>query len=72
MDYSDLFETAKKAVLTPKYHKYSALFILDCHEMVYHRRKERDTLAELCSRFWIIQGRLYIKKSIDPCIISES
>ena len=68
MDFSDMAQTAKKPTLLPKNHKLSELVIMDCHERVHHC-KERSTLAELRSRFWITKGRQYVKRVINSCLV---
>ena len=68
MDFSDLAQAAKKPTLLPKNHKFSELVIMECHERVHHC-KERSTLAELRSRFWITKGRQYVKRVINSCLV---
>ena len=68
MEFSDLSETAKRPILLPKNHKVSELVIRDCHDRVHHC-KERATLAELRTRFWITKGRQYVKRVINSCLI---
>ena len=70
MGFSDLAQTAKKPTLLPRNHKFSELVIMECHERVHHC-KERSTLAELSSRFWITKGCQYVKRVINSCLVCK-
>ena len=70
MEFSDLVETAKKPILLPKGHKFTDFVISDCHERVHHC-KEKSTLAELRTRFWVPKGRQYVKRVIRNCFICK-
>ena len=65
---SDLTFRAKFPIILPKDDKFTELIILDCHEKVHHC-KERGTLAELRSRFWVTKGRQYVKRLIRNCFL---
>ena len=67
LDNSDLEIEAKNPIFLPKDHRFAKLIVLYCHETVHHSRV-KGTLAELRSRFWITQGRQFVKKIIKPCV----
>ena len=67
LEFSDLAEEAKYPVILPKNHFFTQLLILNCHEKVHHL-KVNATLAELRSRFWVSQGRQFVKKVIRNCV----
>ena len=68
LEHSDLEERAKFPIILPKNCHVTDLVILQCHEQVHHC-KVRSTLAELRARYWITQGRQYVKKVIHDCFI---
>ena len=68
LEHSDLEERAKFPIILPKNCHFTDLVILQCHEQVHHC-KVRSTLAELRARYWITQGRQYVKKVIHDCFI---
>ena len=43
---------------------------MDCHRRVHHYR-ERATLAELRSKFWVTRGRQCVKRVIKSCLICK-
>ena len=63
---SDLNMEAKFPILLPRDDKFSELIVLDCHERALHS-KDRGTLSEFRSRFWVTRGRQYLKKLIKNC-----
>ena len=70
LENSELNEECKFPIILPKDHRFTNLVILDCHSRVHHC-KVRSTLAELRSRFWVTQGRQYVKKIIRKCFICK-
>ena len=70
LENSDLNEEAKFPIILPKNNKFTELVILDCHSRVHHL-KVRSTLAELRAKFWVTQGRQYVKKIIKSCFICK-
>eukprot|EP00794_Sanderia_malayensis_P006427 gene6426-biopygen4756 len=65
-EYSDLEFDAKNPIILPKNHGFTDLVIMDCHVKVHHCRVSA-TLAELRSRYWITQGRQYVKRLLKKC-----
>ena len=50
--------------------RFTELLIMDCHRRVHHYR-ERATLAELRSKFWVTRGRQCVKRVIKSCLICK-
>ena len=65
---SELDFRTKFPIILPKENKFTELVIIDCHHKVHHC-KERATLAELRSKFWVTKGRQCVKKVIRNCFI---
>ena len=63
------YET-KHPILLPKEHHITTLIIWDCHKRVLHNGT-KETLQELRSRFWIVQGRQLVKKIIRRCVLCK-
>ena len=57
---------AKFPIILPRDDKFTELVVLDCHKRALHSR-ERGTLSEFRSRFWVTRGRQYVKKLIKNC-----
>ncbi len=68
LEHSNLDNDSKFPIILPKDHHFTNLVILQCHEQVHHC-KVRSTLAELRSRYWVTQGRQYVKRVINNCFI---
>ena len=58
---SDLEFDARRPVVLPKDHAFTAKVIEDCHRKVLHSGV-RVTLAELRSRYWVPKGRQCVKR----------
>ena len=58
---------SRHPILMPRHHKITSLLILSCHDKVMHNGT-KETLAELCSRFWIIKGRQVVKMILRKCV----
>ena len=56
LENSDLLIAAKHPVLFPKHHPLTVLLIREAHERVMHNGV-KETLAEIRTRYWILQGR---------------
>ena len=59
-------QATKRTILLNKEHHLTLLIARDCHDRVMHSGV-KATLAELRSKYWIIRGRIYIKKIICRC-----
>ena len=58
----------QNTILLDKDHHLTALLIMDAHRRVLHNGV-RETLAELRSMYWVIQGRQVVKKLLRSCVI---
>ena len=67
---SHLSYETKHPILLPKEHHITILIIWDCHKRVLHNGT-KETLQELRSRFWIVQGRQLVKKIIRRCVLCK-
>ena len=65
---SDLPQTAKHPVLLDKGHHVTLLIVRDSHERVLHGGV-KATLTELRSRYWIIQGRSFVRRILQKCTV---
>eukprot|EP00794_Sanderia_malayensis_P005770 gene5770-biopygen4684 len=65
-EYADLEFDARNPIILPKNHEFTDLVIMDCHVKVHHCRVSA-TIAELRSRYWITQGRQYVKRLLQKC-----
>lgn len=60
--------SAKHPVLLPRNHFLTTLFVRRAHERVAHGGV-KATLTELRSRFWIVQGRNFVKHILGQCTV---
>ena len=51
---------AKYPIFLPKSHQFTELVVLYCHDLVIHD-SVKETLNEICSKFWIPKVRNFIK-----------
>ena len=65
---ADLPHETKFSALLPRDHYIATLMVRQAHERV-HRNKVAATLAQLRTRFWIIRGRQFVKKTIAACTV---
>ena len=65
---ADLPHETKFSALLPRDHYIATLMVRQAHERV-HRNKVAATLAQLRTRFWIIRGRQFVKKTIAGCTV---
>ena len=63
---SDLSECAKFPVFIPKESSLNKLLILDAHTKVLHSGR-KDTLSEVRSEYWLVQGRSKAKTFLNKC-----
>ena len=64
---ADLPYSAKHPILLDKKHPLTVLIIRDAHQRVQHDGV-RETLTEVCSKFWIISGRSLVRSTIHGCV----
>ena len=67
---ADLDFRSKFPILLPNNDKFTELVIADCHIRVHHCR-EKATLAELRSKFWVAKGRQCVKRVIRSCLVCK-
>jgi len=60
--------SAKYPILLDKSHYITSLFVGDSHKRVMHGGV-KSTLTELRSRFWIVQGRQFVRKLLYECLV---
>ena len=60
--------SAKYLILLDKSHYITSLFVRDSHKQVMHGGVKL-TLTELRSRFWIVQGRQFVRKLLYECVV---
>ena len=67
---ADVPYAAKHPILLPRSHHFTTLVVQKAHQRVGHNGA-KETLTELCSKFWIIKGRSLVKKIIHSCRLSR-
>lgn len=60
--------SSKHPILLPKKHHLTLLIVQSAHRRVQHNGV-RETLVEVRSKYWIIQGRSFVKAVIHGCVI---
>ena len=65
---ADVPHETKFPALLPKNHYLSTLLVRDAHERVNHNRVEA-TLAQLRTRFWMVKGRQFVKRTLASCTV---
>ncbi len=68
MANSGLSLSAQNPILLDKGHHLAKLVVMDAHKCVLHDGV-RETLAELRSTYWIVQGRQFIRKLLHRCVV---
>lgn len=61
-------ENAKHPILLNKQHHLTLLTVKECNERVMHGGV-KATLTELCSKYWLVQGRYYIWGVLHQCTV---
>ena len=67
---ADLSSSIKHPVLLDKGPHITSLIVQDSHRRVMHGGVKL-TLTELRARFWIVQGRKFVKKLLYKCVIFQ-
>ena len=60
------YET-KHPILLERSHSVTILIVEECHRKVQHN-SVKETLTELRSRYWLVKGRQFVRKSIHRCV----
>lgn len=63
------FSVKHPAILTHQHH-FTQLVIKDAHEQVFYNGI-KETLTEVCSRFWIVKGRQLVRRLLYHCTICK-
>ena len=67
---ADVPYATKHPILLPKGHHLTSLIVLRAHERVHHDGT-RETLTEVRSRYWIVQGRSVVKMVLRNCTLCQ-
>ncbi|XP_068739253.1 uncharacterized protein [Montipora capricornis] len=67
---ADLPSSIKHPILLDKGHQITSLIVQDSHKRFMHGGVKL-TLTELRARFWIVQGRKFVKKLLYKCVICQ-
>ena len=65
---ADIPYQTRHPILLPRDHYLTTLIVRRAHQRVLHNGV-KDTLSEVRSRYWIVKGRAFVKKTIHHCII---
>ena len=68
LNQSDLPDDTKNPILLPTKHRFTELLIMERHNSVHHNGIP-ETLAAVRDRYWIVKGRVMVKKIIRRCIV---
>lgn len=68
LSQAQLSASAKYPILLDKSHYITSLFVRDSHKRVM-RGDVKSTLTELTSRFWIVQGKQFVRKLLYECVV---
>ena len=67
-DNADIPYQTRHPILLPRDHYLTTLIVRRAHQRVLHNGV-KDTLSEVRSRYWIVKGRAFVKKTIHHCIV---
>ena len=68
LSQTQLPSSTKYPILLDKSHPITSLFVRESHKRVMHGGV-KSTLTELRSRFWIVQGRQFMRKLLYQCVV---
>ena len=68
MGNSDLPPSSQQPVLLDKTHHLTKLIVMEAHNRVKHNGV-KETLTELRSAYWVMQGRQFVRQLIYRCVI---
>ena len=68
LSQTQLLSSTKYPILLDKSHHITFLFVRESHKRVMHGGV-KSTLTELRSRFWIVQGRQFVRKLLYQCVV---
>ena len=64
----DLPVPTSHPVLLCKKHPLTSLIVREAHERVMHNGV-KETLTEICTKYWIVKGRQVVKRMIHKCVL---
>ena len=64
----EIQRSLKQPILLDKNHHITSVIVRDSHKRVMHSGV-KETLTELRARFWIIQGRQFVRKLLYHCVV---
>ena len=67
MGNSCLTQSAQNPILLNKKYRLAKLVVMDAHKRVLHDGVP-ETLAELRSTYWLVQGRQFVRRLIHSCV----
>ena len=67
---ADVPYTTKHPILLPRDHPLTELLVLKAHERVFHNGV-KETLTEVRARYWILKGRLLVKRILRKCVVCK-
>ena len=65
---ADISESAKYPQLLPRHEHFTKLLIQYVHERLIHAGASH-TLGSLCQEYWIVKGRVEVKKVLSCCLV---
>ena len=68
LNQADLPSSMKNPVLLPTKHQFTELLVMERHHAVHHNGSP-ETLAAVREKYWIVKGRVVVKKVIRRCFI---
>ena len=68
LNQSDLPTSMKNPLLIPTKHRFTELLVKERHNAVHHNGTP-ETLAAVRERYWIVKGRVMVKRVIRRCFI---
>ena len=66
LNQADLPSSMKNPVLLPTKHRFTELLVMERHHAVHHNGTP-ETLAAVREKYWIVKGRVVVKKVIRRC-----
>ena len=67
---ADITSSANNPILLYKKHWLASLIVKHAHEKVMHDGV-KETLTEVRARFWIVQGRSFVRRIVHKCLLCK-
>ena len=68
LENAEVTDNVKYLYLLIKEHRFTKLVVIYSHDLVLHNGL-RETLTQLCSKYWVVKARSVIKKVLRNCIV---